>query len=241
MGEAPPEQSTVEVDNTQNNNLSEHGPLEVRRAVGTGMEKFTKVVNDNLIAARYGIFAGVTLLTVYGLSQTPLFFRYRTIADVPTPFFTARRRLHGRIIGVDTVERGDIRILVRHLSPMGRILPKSWFDFLVKFSPHATRIGSVIATGRPEENSRDLLKIRIGTSSVFILLQAAAILCHVFRIWILKALSIFVCSGHSGYQWTSSPSCTASNRGTYEATCQRTSAGLLRTFGQTGHVFSNNC
>jgi hypothetical protein len=131
------------------------------------MDNFTKIVNDNLIAARYGIFAGVTLLTVYGLSQTPLFFRYRTVADVPASHFIARRRLKGRIIGVDMVESAaggtrDVRILVRHLSPMGQILPKSWFDFLVKFSPHASLTGSA-ATGKPEESARDLLKIKLGT------------------------------------------------------------------------------
>ena len=217
MADAPPEEQST-VDSTVNENVSELGPLDVRRKVGTGMEIFTKVVNDNLIAARYGIFAGVTLLTVYGLSHTPLFFRYRTIADVPTSFFMARRRLHGRIIGVDAVERGDIRILVRHLSPMGQILPKSWFDFLVKLSPHASRISSGTAAGRPEENSRDLLKIKIGTSSEFILLQPSAILvptgrdtersfCHCLPV-------------HSGYPWTSSPSFTVPNRGTFEATRQ---------------------
>jgi hypothetical protein len=58
-------------------------PNSLRGAVGSGMDRFSQLVNENLVAARYGVFAGVTLLTVYGLSQTPLFFRYRTVADVP--------------------------------------------------------------------------------------------------------------------------------------------------------------
>lgn len=146
---------------------NEELPVDVRQAVGIGMDKFTHVVNDNLIAARYGIFASVTLLTVYGLSQTPLFFRYRTVANIPASSFISRRRLYGRIIGVETVESvtggtGDIRIHMRHLSPMGQILPKSWFDFLVKFSPYASRLGSGSIHGKPEQDARDLLKIKIG-------------------------------------------------------------------------------
>lgn len=78
--------------------------------------------------------------------------------------FIARRRLYGRIIAVDTVESGDIQIQVRHLSPIGQILPKSWFDFLVKFSPQASRLGHLSSSAKPEENSRDLLKVKIGTS-----------------------------------------------------------------------------
>lgn len=56
---------------------------------------------------------------------------------------------------------GDIQIQVRHLSPIGQILPKSWFDFLVKFSPQASRLGNRNGS-KPEENARDLLKVKIG-------------------------------------------------------------------------------
>lgn len=142
-------------------NHSEVDPTSIRGALGNGMDRFSQLVNNNLIAARYGIFSGVALLTVYGLSQTPLFFRYRTVADVPASSFITRRRLYGRIIAVDTVENGDIQIQVRHLSPIGQILPKSWFDFLVKFSPQASRLGHVSSTTKPEENARDLLKVKI--------------------------------------------------------------------------------
>jgi hypothetical protein len=64
-------------------------PNSLRGTVGSGMDRFSQLVNENLIAARYGVFAGVTLLTVYGLSQTPLFFRYRTVADVPGTYVGA--------------------------------------------------------------------------------------------------------------------------------------------------------
>lgn len=81
------DQSTSDVstamESQEPGNHPEVDPTSIRGALGNGMNRFSKLVNDNLIAARYGIFSGVTLLTVYGLSQTPLFFRYRTVADVP--------------------------------------------------------------------------------------------------------------------------------------------------------------
>jgi len=160
-------------------------PMDMRKTVGTGMDDFTKVVNDNLIAVRYGVFAGVTLLTVYGLSQTPLFFRYRTVNEIPSSYFLQRKRFHGRMIGVVVDDTGiesshgskDIQILVRHLSPIGQILPKTWFDFFVQFNPRASSVGTTTITsgtgpsrtrsGRAEENrARDLLTIKIGTSTI---------------------------------------------------------------------------
>ena len=36
----------------------------VRLIVGSGMERFSALINDNLIAARFGAVAGIALLTV---------------------------------------------------------------------------------------------------------------------------------------------------------------------------------
>jgi hypothetical protein len=55
----------------------------LRGAVGDGMHVFTDLINDHLVAARFGVFAGVGLLTAYGLSNTPLFSRFRTVSEVP--------------------------------------------------------------------------------------------------------------------------------------------------------------
>lgn len=57
--------------------------MSVRSTIGYTMDYFTRFVNENLVAARAGAFAGIFLLTVYGVSQTPLFFRYRTVSEVP--------------------------------------------------------------------------------------------------------------------------------------------------------------
>ena len=55
----------------------------VRGGVGQGMNAFSDLVNNNLIAFRYGTVATVTLLTAYGIANTPLFFRYRSVAEIP--------------------------------------------------------------------------------------------------------------------------------------------------------------
>lgn len=55
----------------------------IRQALGQKMHSFTEVVNENLIAARFGVFSGVCLLTAYSLANTPLFFRFRVVSEIP--------------------------------------------------------------------------------------------------------------------------------------------------------------
>jgi hypothetical protein len=59
----------------------------VRSSVGQGMHAVSNVVNNNLVAFRYGTVATVTLLTAYGLANTPLFFRYKSVAEIPGKLF----------------------------------------------------------------------------------------------------------------------------------------------------------
>eukprot|EP00534_Pseudo-nitzschia_fraudulenta_P007365 CAMPEP_0201194640 /NCGR_PEP_ID=MMETSP0851-20130426/149522_1 /ASSEMBLY_ACC=CAM_ASM_000631 /TAXON_ID=183588 /ORGANISM="Pseudo-nitzschia fraudulenta, Strain WWA7" /LENGTH=389 /DNA_ID=CAMNT_0047481345 /DNA_START=40 /DNA_END=1206 /DNA_ORIENTATION=+ len=153
----------------------EKGTLSVynpRTLVGGGMERFTSLINDNIIAARYGVFATIALLTAYGISNTPLFFRYRTVADIPKSYFIGRRRLYCRVIGVhrdsgtNTTEVGDNSILisVRNLSPIGMLLPTSWFESLMKLSPSSSTLslGSAYGGGcKPEETNKELLRIQV--------------------------------------------------------------------------------
>lgn len=68
--------------------------------LGSSLSSFSDFINDNLIIARYGTFATITLLTAYGLSQTPIFFRYKKICDIPRYAFANRYTIHGRIINV---------------------------------------------------------------------------------------------------------------------------------------------
>ena len=67
---------------------------------GKGLASFSDFINDNLIAARYGTFATITLLTAFGLSRTPIFFRYKRVSDIPSDIFSRRRTIYGRIVHV---------------------------------------------------------------------------------------------------------------------------------------------
>jgi hypothetical protein len=64
----------------------EDDPLSAKHVAGKAMTGFSDLVNENLIAFRYGTVATVTLLTAYGLANTPLFFRYKTARDIPGMF-----------------------------------------------------------------------------------------------------------------------------------------------------------
>ena len=46
------------VSNSNSNSIS------CRAVVGEGMNRFSALINDNFIAARYGVFASIALLTV---------------------------------------------------------------------------------------------------------------------------------------------------------------------------------
>jgi hypothetical protein len=72
-------------NNDLTNNSFNHTDSEssIRGVMGETMHSFTELINDNMLAARYGVAASVMLLTAYGLSNTPLFFRFRTVSEVP--------------------------------------------------------------------------------------------------------------------------------------------------------------
>lgn len=125
------------------------------------MHSVSDVINNNLIAVRFGVTSSVILLGAYGISNTPLFFRFRTIHEIPSSYFIRRKRLYGRIIEVDTTSSlsnsdGSIQLYIRHLSPVGQILPKTWFEFFQKLNKTA-----VTTTSSDAERKRDLLKVRI--------------------------------------------------------------------------------
>lgn len=54
-----------------------------RQVLGRGMLTASDAINENLIAARYATFASIVLLSTYGLAHTPLFFRFKTVSDIP--------------------------------------------------------------------------------------------------------------------------------------------------------------
>ena len=87
-------------NNTKNNNVSSSSPSSLRHQIGNQFSKTTDIINDNIIIARYATISTVVLLGVYGVANTPLFYRYKHILDIPTRMFGRRRWIHGRIVGI---------------------------------------------------------------------------------------------------------------------------------------------
>ena len=147
--------------------------LDVRQTIGSGIHSFSDVVNENLIAARYAALASIALLAAYGISQTPLFFRYRTVSEIPSRLFTSRKTITGRLMlcrrdnnnnnknssdmmAAANKNASAVTCYVRHLSPIERLLSKSWLDWMLKIHPAAT-----LRRERPEENPNELLRVQV--------------------------------------------------------------------------------
>ncbi|KAL7477291.1 hypothetical protein ACHAW6_003103 [Cyclotella cf. meneghiniana] len=79
----------------------------LRHRLGTHLSTLSDLINSNLIVFRYGAMSTILLLGVYGIANTPLFYRYRSVWDIPAKKWK-RRWIHGRIVGVETLtKRGD--------------------------------------------------------------------------------------------------------------------------------------
>ena len=98
---------TSEGNNTvENNGISSSesqpssSPISLRHRIGKQLSSITDVINDNLIVVRYTTISTVLLLGAYGVANTPLFYRYKHVADISSNMFMKRRWIHGRIVGV---------------------------------------------------------------------------------------------------------------------------------------------
>jgi hypothetical protein len=107
----------------------------------------------------------IGLLAAVGISQTPLFFRYRTVADIPSKLFLERRKIWVRLLRTEestrrTIEETQtqgsaIRIKARHLSPWEVILPKAIWEVWLRFHP-AAAVGV-----RLQDNPRETLTVQV--------------------------------------------------------------------------------
>lgn len=154
---------------TKTQTFDEKTDVSARHIIGHSVNAVTNIINNNIVAARYGTFASIALLTAYGIVKTPLFFRFKRIADIPASYFNNRKTIHGRIIHVveqdananvnQTSKYGGkekpIVCLIRHLSPAGRLLHRSAFDFMTRMSPHSQ------VHKKKMEDSKELLKVEI--------------------------------------------------------------------------------
>ena len=103
----------------------------LRDILGRGTTGFSDLINENLIVARYFTLSSVFLLGAYGVANTPLFYRYKSVADISTREFSRRTWIHGRLVAQrapTTSPQGQgnpIVLYFRHLSPIERLLTQS--------------------------------------------------------------------------------------------------------------------
>jgi hypothetical protein len=150
-------------------------PGSVRHVFGSAMHTFSDFVNQNLITIRYATLSSVLLLGAYSISQTPLFFRYRTVKDIPNSLYQRRHILTCRAFQLEHVTpmtaaaatnttttstttntdttTAPIILYVRHLSPVGRLLSKGVFEWGLLHNPTTAALGRI--------DSRDLLRIQL--------------------------------------------------------------------------------
>jgi hypothetical protein len=141
----------------ESNSIQDVSPI--RASFGNAITNVSELINDNLIVARFTLFATIGVVSAYGIAHTPLFFRFRTVADIPSKLFVNRKSIHCRIVRVQDTSKSDEPIILwmRHLSPMERILSKSAFELLMKFHPSRSFADNQL----PYENPKELLKIQL--------------------------------------------------------------------------------
>jgi hypothetical protein len=181
-------------ENTSPTTTDANTHINTRHIIGNSLNAMTDIINNNIIAARYGAFASVALLTAYGISKTPIFFRYKRVSDIPSSLIKNRQTIHGRIVHVHVLEKDIVHsingsgsansnaagkdmeepiiCLVRHLSPVGRLLNRSAFEFMARMSPQwHSHLHSHLQVHKHKhkhkhnqseiKDSKDLLKVEI--------------------------------------------------------------------------------
>lgn len=138
----------------------------LRESLAQSMHSVTDFVNENLIIVRYATLSTVLLLGAYAVSQTPLFFRYRTTKDIPKSLFYRRRVLTCRVFRVESPVLGStaddvssiawspVVLCVKHLSPAGLLLSRNHSEIGTQLSPTA------VALGRNDDPS-DLIRVQV--------------------------------------------------------------------------------
>lgn len=142
----------------------QHQQPSIRSSLGSVSTTLSDAINQNLAVARSAALAATGLLAAYGLAQTPLFFRYRTVSELPSHYFRSRQTLSCRLVkAVVPAEHTNLKhhptaiyAHVRHLSPAETLLPLPIFQQLMKMHPTVAITGS-----RHDEQDRELMMIQI--------------------------------------------------------------------------------
>jgi len=161
-----PEKSVDSENTSESTDLSKESPEAssdqtesglFRTSFGSASEVLSDSVNDNLGVARQVFQVSIGLLAAYGISQSPLFFRYRSISELSSHHFLRRQRLRCRLLKVDQRDQSGKSVLhchLRHLSPIEQVLPLSWYNQLMSLHP-ATSVRGI----RPDE--REHIQIQL--------------------------------------------------------------------------------
>jgi hypothetical protein len=138
-------------------NTKPNEDLTVRQLFGSGSSRVSDFINEHLIVVRFAASASIVLLTAYGISHTPMFFRYRTVTQLPSKYFSNRIKLRCRIIKADKdPSTRSIILHLRHLSQLERLcFSKSWFDWMVRMHPTS------ILRKSPDQDHSQLLKVAL--------------------------------------------------------------------------------
>lgn len=152
-----------------NNNMTT-----IRQQFGNTMSTISDTINSNLIIVRYVTFSSVLLLGAYGIVNTPLFFRYKAISELPVRLFAKRYWLHGRIVGIINNSNGQdtttatvaspIVILFRHYSPIERLLGRPLFTTTTSAFGAVGRGGMAVAS--PGHHGNEQYSLRIELASI---------------------------------------------------------------------------
>jgi hypothetical protein len=124
--------------------------------VGAWTVAVSDTINDHLIVARSLTMATIGVMAWYGISQTPLFFRYRTVADVPYRYFQRNLTLHGCRLISHARHPATVRCWIRHCSPVERIMPRSLWEGLMRYHP-----ASAIRKERYDQRRSELLQVEL--------------------------------------------------------------------------------
>ena len=95
----------IEVDHRSSNQNSPPSltTTTLRQEAGQVLASISDTINSNLITARYATFLSITALTVWGVSISPLFFRFKRISDIPITYFQQRRTIPCRLVHIANI------------------------------------------------------------------------------------------------------------------------------------------
>jgi len=75
-------------------------PTTLRQEAGQALAHISDTINKNIITARYATIFSVSALTIWGISMSPIFFRFKRITDIPMSYFQQRRTIPCRIVQI---------------------------------------------------------------------------------------------------------------------------------------------